>query len=366
MLRYLNGYDFYPTGDASANGVADGFFGRTDLMMGVQPGRFDRGRALQTSSYPFSGASYYEPVGHRFTTANSVLGVAVRIPASTIGLPNFSYGLGFWDAEGGVDEQMTVIFTDAGLIRAYLGPIDNPNIPPTICATTEAGAYNYDEWFWLELKTLIHPTDGLFEVRVNTVTKISYIGPTAYGVPLLGAAPGWDTIRWLNPANNSGNIAIYWDDVYVLDDTGPDNNDYLGNVRVNTQFTVGVGDLTQFSRVGSAGSNWDTVNGTALDDTEYVYDGTVGQKDLYTMDPNVVAQNIFGVQVRGAYRQDDSTQMVARNILKTGGTIYEGSDHYLSGSYKYYKDIWEKNPGTGVGWTSSELNAIQAGTKVQA
>lgn len=363
MLRYLNGFDFYPTGNGQVNAVADGFFGSNpNAMTGVSPGRFSKGKTIQSNSVIFFSSNFYDPVGQRFTTEECVIGMAIYIPKSVAGLPGYHYGFGVYDGEGGVGNQILFKFEETGIIRLYRGGPQG-----TLLATTAAGTFNLDEWFWFEVKVKIHNSSGLAECRVNTVTKISFVGDTHSGTPLLGAAYGWDNLHWYQDADNVTTRVFNWDDVYVLDDTGTDNTDYLGNVRVNTQFTVGAGDLTQFSRVGSAGSNWDTVNETALDDTQYVYDGTVGQKDLYAMDPNVAALNIFGVQVRGAYRQDDSTQIVARNIIKTGGTIYEGSnDHYLSGTYKYFRDIWELNPNTGVGWVSADLNAIQAGTKVQA
>lgn len=363
MLRYLNGFDFYAVGAAEANAVADGFFGRTTQMFGSTASRFSHGSALKTQSTIFFNSNFYEAVGQRFTTETCVIGQAVFIPKSIQTLPAYSYGFGVYDAEGGVDLQMNARFTETGVIRIFRG---DPDVPANLVATTPADSFHFDEWIWLECKVKIHPTDGLFEIRVNTVVKASFIGDTNVGTPVLSLAPGWDTLVWTNGAINSITTDIFWDDVYLLDDTGAHNTDYLGNVRVNAQFAVAPGDLTQFGRVGAATSNWDAVNDTALTDAQYVYDGTAGEMDLYTMNPNVTAQNIFGVQIRGAYRQDDSTQMIARNILKTGGTIYEGSDHYLSGSYRYYRDVWELNPNTGVGWTSANLNAIQAGTKVQA
>lgn len=361
-LRMLNGYDYYPTGDAFVNAVADGFFSNAQffsiLLTGAAPGRFGRGKNLRQRS-AISGRDVYQAVGQRFTSETCVLGAAIFIPKDVGAIPGSKYGFGFYDGEGGTGNQMTLTFEETGIIRLYRGGIGG-----TLVATTAAGTFNLDQWFWLEIKVKIHNTSGLLEVRVNTVTKISFIGDTRVGTPLLGAAYGWDSLHWATETFN-GPI-INTDDMYLLDDTGTENTDYLGNVRVNTQFAISNGDTIDFSVFG-VGSNWQAVIGTALTDSQYVYAGTVGDEDLYDMDPNVTAQNIFGIQVRGAYRQDDSTQMVARNIIKTGGTVFEGAtDHYLSGSYTYYREIWELNPDTGVGWTSAELNALQAGTKVQA
>jgi hypothetical protein len=355
MLRYLNGFDYWPNGGATANAIADGWFGNTTTLSGSSPGRFGKGLCGQISVGGVTSVNVYQALGQRFTTETCVIGQALFIPTASL-LPGGSYFFYAYDAEGNVGDQIAIEFTEDGVIRAYRGG--------TLIATTGNNVFHLNEWFWFELKLKVHNTSGIIEVRINTVTVISFTGDTHSGTPVLSLPYGWDTIHYLVPPSGSTTI-LYMDDIYILDNTGSHNTDYLGNTRVNTQLTISAGDLTQFSLVGAA-ANWDAVNDTALNDSEYVYSGTVGQEDLYTMNPNVAAQNIFGVQVRGAYRQDDSTQIVAHNILKTGGTIYEGGDQYLSGSYRYYRDIWELNPHSGVGWVSADLNAIQAGTKVQS
>lgn len=378
MLIDLCGFDFVKSGVAPnplANLVADGWFDQISAY-GQVTGRFDKGKAINydwTSFYPANVyAEQHWMVGKRFTSETAVVGHAIYCPKVT-DTQQQPFGLGVLDGQGlaatGNDlsnVHMVARFEDNGVIRLYRRTGANSL---TLVATTPSKSWHDDQWNYIEFKVKISATSGIFEVRVNTVTKLSYVGNTkSYETELLAATPGWDGVFYDHggyyPFNDKG---ARIDDRYVLDDTGSNNTDYLGNVRVNTQFTVAPGDLTQFSRFGPATSNWDAVNDPDLTDTQYVYDGVAGDKDLYTMDPNVAALNIFGVQVRGAYRQDDSTQMVARNIIKTGGTIYEGTvDHYLSANYTYYKDIWELNPNTGVGWIAADLNAIQAGTKVQS
>jgi hypothetical protein len=301
----------------------------------------------------------YWNLGDRYTNAKTtVIGLAVFLARSETDPSSSMYTIGLYDGEGDTGRQMNVRFEQNGVIRLYRGT--------TLVATTPANTYHLDEWNYLEIKCKPDQVDGLFELRVNTVTEISYPGDCYNGTPVLGLDPGFDAMMF-GYDSSVGVSTFYIDDIYVLDDQDGGNVDYLGNVRVNTQLAVGAGASTQFSIFGSQPTNWQTIANKNIDDTQYVYDGTAGEKDLYVMDPNVVAQNIYGVQVRGAYRQDDATQMIARNLIRVGGTVYEGADHYLSGSYRYYTDLWEINPATGVGWTAADLNTnFQAGTKVQA
>jgi hypothetical protein len=86
--------------------------------------------------------------------------------------------------------------------------------------------------------------------------------------------------------------------------------------------------------------------------------------DLYTVQAIVNGAAVFGVQISSALRQDDATQIVARNVLQTHGTLYYGADDYLNQTYTVYEDIWDLNPFTGVGWTGAEANALEAGVEL--
>jgi len=111
-------------------------------------------------------------------------------------------------------------------------------------------------------------------------------------------------------------------------------------------------------------SNAEAVRNLILDDQRYVQTLTSGNQDLYTLQPILNAPAVLAVQVSGAYRMDDSTQQKVRNTLNAGGTASEGVDHYINQSFTYYRDIWELNPHTGLGWTGAEVNALKIGPKL--
>lgn len=359
-LYRIDGWDYYPTsGSVQTQAEADGWYNGAGALQ-TFTGRFSKGLALGFTGSVFNQTAY-EAIGKRWTTDTTVIGQAFYYPSGT----GSGFRFAINDQEGGAGEQFYLQFETLGVIRLYRWVLASNGIQ--LIATTAAKVWHNDEWNYLEVKFKVHNVSGLVEVRINTVVVLSFVGNTACGTaPVLSLPYGWDSIVWSGSlSNNDDTMQLRWDDRYILDDTGTSNTDYIGNVRVNCQLTVAAGDVTNMSVFGAA-ANWDAVNDTALTEVEYVYDSVMGDYDLYTMDPNVTAQNILGVQITGAHRQDDSTQLKSHLMLKTHATEYEGADHYLAQTYHYYRDMWELNPNTGVGWTAAELNALQAGQKVLA
>jgi hypothetical protein len=374
MLYRIDGYDYwYPMNGAfdsagtlsRANAAADGWY--DDLtQMTTYTGRFGKGLCFGTRGSSF-GTGMAEAVGKRFQSGETcVIGQAIFQPREdtrwwAFGVGDFQ-GIGTGNSYS--NRHFWLDFEDGGLIRLYVGGTSTTNPGgQTLVATSAAKVWHGDQWNYIECRFKLSTGGaGLVEVRVNTVTVISYVGRTAnLFTPLLGLPVGWDFLHY---AGSSATPLFMVDDRYILDDTGLNNTSYLGNVRVNCQLTSAAGDLTEMSVFGAA-ANWDAVNEPILNDVEYVYTPTMGQRDLYTMNPNVTAQNILGVQVTGAHRQDDSTQLKSNLLMKTGGLLSTGPDHFLSQNYTYYHDMYELNPQTGVGWTAANLNALQAGQKVQ-
>lgn len=359
----LDGWDYMPNtnsgGSSSllqAHAVADGWYDSISLL-GSITGRFGHGIAMGMAGSVFRfGVS--EAIGKRWTTETCVIGQAVYYPSG--GSPWY-YSIN--DAQGAAGVQIALEWDDNGILRLYRGTSGTP----VLIAGTPAKTYHGDQWDYIEIKFKIHPTAGTVEVRVNTVVVLSYSGPTANRdlVPVLSLANGWDCIS-LNGGTvtqSGATPAVYFDDRYILDNTGAVNTDYLGNVRVNSQLMTANGDTDNFAVTG-ASANWQAVLGDHIDDTKYVADGTVNDIDLYVPNPNVVSTNIFAAQIRHVARQDDATQKASTGLMKVSGTLYAGSNHYLSGNYTHYRDVWELNPVTGVGWTAAQLNGLQAGIKV--
>ena len=240
--------------------------------------------------------------------------------------------------------------------------------------TLSAGRGNYTElgsavaaildsiWAYVEIKAVIHDTAGSIVVKVNGVTVINVSGVDTRN----GGTPKVDAILFGNGRGNNSNYDFYIDDIYVLDDSGSLNNDFLGDVRVACIRPDGAGNSTQWTP--SAGSNWQNVDDEEPnDDTDYNSEGTAGDKDLYTLTAlPTSAGSVAGIREITRHRKDDAGAATIRQLIRTGSTDYEGSDVVVGDNYTYAQAIRETNPNTSAAWTESEINGLEAGVKRQA
>lgn len=224
-------------------------------------------------------------------------------------------------------------------------------------------------WFWLEIKVTPSTTVGTFELCINTVPIVSLVNVRMADGNLIApaVARGISHVEFrLDRLGSDTGWSNDWrvDDMYFLTCNGANNNNYLGNVRAKHMALNGAGSLTQFSRVGAA-SNWQAASNASMNDSAYVYSSTVGHQDLYTLNPNVNAPTVFGVELAAAYRQDDATQRFAANVIDSAGTQVEGDSHAINQSYTFYYDVYELDPATGLSFTGAAVNALTVGPKVK-
>lgn len=126
-----------------------------------------------------------------------------------------------------------------------------------------------------------------------------------------------------------GNPAIdTYTDNHALDSIG----NPIGPGVVETLYPDGAGDLAQLTRAGTdSGANWSQCDeATQNGNTDYVV-----------------------TTVNGS---------TFKNQLRIGGVNYDGSTTHTGVSgYKSYMEIWNTNPATGLAWTDSDINGLQAG-----
>ena len=122
--------------------------------------------------------------------------------------------------------------------------------------------------------------------------------------------------------------------------------------------------LTRYPGTGEA--NWQDVDDVTSDgDSTYVYRDGGWEKDLYTLTDVSGSGTISSVTVWARVRQmlpPQGTNLRLR--LRTGGTTYEGPELTTGNSYADYSQTWAINPKTGVAWTWADINALEAGVKI--
>jgi hypothetical protein len=360
-LRLIEGFDFMPTGLSTSERErlysAKGYY-PIGNGMDVGVGRFGFGKAMRTP-YGVTGGGMVSnriPIGGALN--EGFAGVAVYVGAgSTNQTRSF---VSFYD--GLADSaQCSVVFAPNGIVQVTQGGPTG-----TVLVSSATGSYQADQWLYPEFHPIIGTSSGGMEVRVNTKPVISLVSANTQAI---GARATFDMINvgW----ESSGTIQFVdygFDDLYLCDTAGSANNGFLGNCRVKTQFVTGNSTPQDFAIGGTspAATAWQSLLNTALDNTKYIHSGTVGDESLFTIETIINAPMVFGIQVSGAYWQDDATQRIVRNLIKSGATLTEGVDQYTNQTPTFYKDLLEINPAAGVGYTGADLNALLIGGKVEA
>lgn len=181
-------------------------------------------------------------------------------------------------------------------------------------------------------------------------------------------------LSWPGRAGFDGDVYTYWDDVMIWDNAGPEMNtaSRLGPHRIRTLWPRANGTYKQFSGFANTGGNWNAVD-SVDDDTSYVEDGTVGDKDSYliTAIPGNPT-NIPAITIRAHTKNPDIGSKQYTIFIKSG-TEEVNSNSYVMNvltSYTYspnssYPIVYHSNPDGGVAWTAGSLANTEVGVKVE-
>lgn len=226
----------------------------------------------------------------------------------------------------------------------------------TVLGTTSAGLIVADTPYYIELKTKIDNTTGSFDLRID---KISVLSDSNIDT-LDGAADPWTNHFIFRGANGA---FISYDDFYILDLNGSENNNFLdAAVVVVASYPNAAGDETDWTP--DTGSNFERVNENPTDDDVSFVEATTG-KDLHNYDDLSLSGTIHGIQINTEVRDTIGGGSNLKTLVKSGGTLDTGPLDSIAGtSYEYHTRILEQDPNTSAAWQSSAINAIQAGYEV--
>ncbi|REJ65625.1 MAG: hypothetical protein DWQ31_16935 [Planctomycetota bacterium] len=353
-LRWIEGFELF--GDVIGNNNTS----KSNLHFGLATKYVTAGTSTSGSDKPFIVAGRRGGFAMQFSTDNNtrferdfgstfnddtiITGLAVKF--ADIGSSAFDF-LTFHDANGQVN----------GLGIALNGKIKFNDTE----ATAAEGMLVAGAWYYIELRCRFSQTVGEYELRVNGVTVLSATGvDTLLGLP--GSSP--TIIRWQNKQGFTGLGAI--DDIYVLDNTGASNNDFLGlDTVVEGIFPSADGDLTDWTP-SSGSDHYALVDEPAFSSSDYVESDAANEKDLYQYEDLVLINgSIFGVQVNTISRvQEPNVVIDTKNLVKSGTTEEEST--FLeadSESSTTYPSVHEQDPDTATPWTIASVNSAQFGVK---
>jgi len=341
-LRFIDGFDHYATADLQASKKWNST--GTASVISATDGRRGTGCWAHSST----GFDIYHINKTLDNQATYIVGFAMYITNLT--------ATRFLEIIDGATVQFSLAVDVSGHILAYRGA-------GTTLLGTSTNTLSINTWNYIECKVTFDNSDGVVDIHVNG-SGTGWISLTSQDT-CATANEYASIIRIGTTANNYLRYRI--DDLYICDTNGSVNNDFLGDVRVDSYLATGNGNHSDFTGSDSDSTdNYLLIDDTSPDgDTTYVQSATVGHIDTYGFaDMTHTPASIFGVQIVMEAKKDDSGTRGIAGMVRQDSTDYAGSSRVVSTSYVDYMDIRETDPATATAWTKAGFNSAEFGIKV--
>jgi hypothetical protein len=219
-------------------------------------------------------------------------------------------------------------------------------------------------WYYLELKVKIDDSAGIIQLRVNEYLALDLSGIDTRN----GGNASVNKVKFQGKYNTSGNaFRMLIDDVYICDTSGAQNNDFLGDVRIDTLLPGGPGASTQWTP--SANANYQCVDDAAFDNgADYISDTLAGHQDSFAFaDLPAGITGIKGIQTNLlAKRTDSGVATKLKPVIRVGGADYLKTECVLSTAYWAFPEVTELNPATSAAWTKTDIDDAEFGVNLSA
>jgi hypothetical protein len=230
----------------------------------------------------------------------------------------------------------------------------------TLLGTSTGAGIKPGPWYYIEIKSAISNTAGTAIIKVNEVQVLNLSSQDTQ----VGATAEYRQYQLMGSAVFPHNFSF--DDWYICDDSGSQNNDFLGSIRVDG--ILPDGDSGTINWTPSTG----TVNSALVDenphntDTDYVESSTSTDQDLYDYAAvPTTLDTIHGLQINTIVRETDASDFTLKTLIYSGTTSSADSAQAIAGtSYETLYRISELDPDTTSAWTSSGINSAQFGIEV--
>jgi hypothetical protein len=349
-LRFVDSFDHYQTADMTLKWTTRTATSAGYPLIDTTAGRYSNG-CLALAGFRTGGGANQPSVlikslGSNDRTMYAAFGI--KIASAITGTLSLSF-------KDGATDQVFLQIETSGLLTVQRGG-------GTVLGTS-AGALSVGTWHHVAVKFVVGDATGVsgtwgeYQVWVNGVSVLSAtnvdtkVSANSYG----------NALQWFINANSSLATSTNTQINYV-DDFWADSATNWGDQRVQVLKPSAAGASTQFTP--SAGSNYDCVNDTLLDTTDYVESTVVGNIDTYTCEDVSSSATVSAVVVTMVANKTDAGARSIRGVLRIGGTNYtNGSDLALSATDTVQQGIFETNPATAGAWTAAALNGAEIGIK---
>ena len=291
-----------------------------------------------------------------FQDTSKIVCFAFRV---TTNLPSSKHRLricSFQDPDNEIQVALFVMTT--GQLRIALYDSDGDIIDSIQSTTPLVSVGNFHS---IQFKAVINATTGSVEVRIDNdvvVWDAAVTGldtdPSGYGQTgqfILGGA-------FALGVGNSPTWSV--DDVFVINDAGSINNDFVGDKQAFLLLVDGDGATQDWGFTGGA-SAWESIDEIPADgDTSYIDATAVNDISLFSLeDVSTDLIDIIGVQMTGVVRKLDAGAATLQSSLVSNGSTGSGADRSITENYAHWNDVIEQDPDGPTAWTPTKLNATE-------
>lgn len=337
-IRLIEGFDVYPDATATSQGMQARWVFPAGSGAYIVPGRFGgKAAEMQGNSTGFGYALFAAGGG-----SNTLcMGFAVQfLPQSSATLYKV-----LSLRNGGVvgTDVIGLGINTSNQLFVWVGNEGN-------VVATSAESISMGSWRYVDFQLTVGGS-GSIAVYLDGVETMNFTGNT-------GAGSIDSVLFGPTLAIGGGGTLFDVDDVYVTDTTAR-----LGERRVETLYPNA---NSAVAWTPLTGTNWQEVSEPQCDgDTSYVSTTVAGTQDTYAI--TSLASNpltIDAVQVRVACRKDDGSSHVLNTVLNSQGTVSDGANFAIAGTYLYDIDVHPTDPDGGGAWTTARVNGALIGQKL--
>ncbi len=213
-------------------------------------------------------------------------------------------------------------------------------------------------WYYIEFKVKIDNAVGTYEAKVNG----SSVGTPGSSADTQYTANAYaDSVKIWNTEGQP-----WYDDIYILDATGGENDDFLGEMKVEILLPTSDSISADWS-LSTGSDHYALVDENPSDeDTTYVYSTTSADVDLYNYDDIGSAfQTIYGVQINTQAKVSSAASIDMYMPVSSGSTVSNGTSVTVSDTtYKIFGRAIGLDPDTSALWLSGAVDAALFGVKI--
>jgi hypothetical protein len=285
---------------------------------------------------------------------------------------NSSWVIGFRAKFSAINSKVLATLYDAGTAQCSLvlnadGTLSIVRGTGTAVTNgTSVAALSANTFYYIEWKVTIADSIASNSARVRVDGSVVVTVDAAQDLKATVASTA--TQVGFGSANGSYASTIHYIcDIYVLNQSGSTNNDFLGDCRIDAIFPNADGTYSDFTP-STGTSHYALVDETTPNTSDYNSSATIGNRDSYQMTnlPALASQTVYGIQMLAAALRDDSGLRAAAPFNRSGSTNQEGATSTIGTGQTYLMGISETDPNTSTAWTESTVNAMELGLIIKA